>query len=463
MSTAVRQGTMLAIFFICIAASESFAQSCNDWPKDCKAIQALRERQTHKHIGTETYRCDTSLSGMGSVGLNGIDAAKRILQSAKLSEGFNNQKFMACLEEVDKTIVAHRKKDDKLLKEALLNAKLEGVSLDEIKKIFFSSESEYALRKEKIAAENPEAHWYRDYTLSGPYQAMEESLRGTRVVGLADGTRIEASKYERSGLDELQELKSPDAIFNFLKKRAFDDHAENTGAFPVSPRPVRSALTPAVAKLILFEILREKWKQQPDRVRALLGDLSLKFDYNNPGGDREMNLLSTSLHNGYFLGSTPENFPTRESVPKSSGTDCTAMIQRCQAQAGLTMSPGFKLLSSRVVSMARDPNSEAQFPEIAEYKSLYSVKPFACESELEPGDTVVFPGHAFVFQGYKRDARGSLQIATYEAIAGEYRSAGSTFREIYPGDACESPAFSSGGEKNAFVLRVKPQTGEKSE
>ncbi len=231
----------------------------------------------------------------------------------------------------------------------------------------------------------------------------------------------------------------------------------------MSPRPVRSALTPAVAKLILFEILREKWKQQPERVQDLLGKLSLKFDYNNPDGDRETTLQSTSLHNGYFLGSTPQHFPARESIPKSTGTDCTAMIQRCQTQAGLVTSPDFKLLSSRVVSMARDSDAEAQFPEIKEYKSLYSVKPYACESELEPGDTVVFPGHAFVFQGYKRDEKGNLQIATYEAIAGEYRSAGSTFREIYPGDACDSPAFSSSGEKNAFVLRVKQQPGETSQ
>lgn len=287
---------------------------------------------------------------------------------------------------------------------------------------------------------------------------MEESLRGTRMVRLSDGNPVEAVKYERSGLDELQELKTPEAIFKHLKMRAFEDQDDSNGAFPVSPRPTRSALTPAVAKLILFELIREKWKQQPEKVRELLEQISLKFDYNSPSGDREINLLSTSLHNGYFLGSTPDNFPSRESVPKSSGTDCTAMIQRCQKEAGLTTSPNFKLLSSRVVSMARDPNAESQFPEIAEYKALYSVKPYECESDLQPGDTVVFPGHAFVFQGYKRDAKGTLQIATYEAIAGEYRSAGSTFREIYPGDACESPAFSSSGEKNGFILRVKPQS-----
>ncbi|MBN8542322.1 MAG: hypothetical protein J0L82_18170 [Deltaproteobacteria bacterium] len=452
---AISVGFYSGLFF----NGEALAQSCKDWSTNCKSLQALRESQSHKHIGTKNYRCETSLSHMGSVGLTGIDAAKKILQSANLSGGFDNQKFMACLEDVDKTILSHRKKDDELLRGALEESKIVGVSLDELKAVFFSSESDYALRKEKIAADNPEAPWYRDYTLNGSYQAMEESLRGTRVVSLSDGTRVEAKKYERSGLDELQELRTPGAIFNHLKKRAFENQGESAAAYPVSPRTVRPAITPAVAKLILFEVLREKWKQQPDRVQALLGQVSLKFDYNNPNSERETNLLSTSLHNGYFLGSTPENFPTREAVPKSTGTDCTAMIQRCQKEAGLAMSPDFKLLSSRVVSMARDPNAEAQFPEIAEYKSLYSVRPYECEADLEPGDTVVFPGHAFVFQGYKRDAKGALQIATYEAIAGEYRSAGSTFREIYPGDVCESPAFSSGGEKNAYVLRVKPQIG----
>ncbi|MDZ4083529.1 MAG: hypothetical protein U1E10_11375, partial [Bdellovibrionales bacterium] len=95
MSDMFQSARLLAIFFSTVvaivvgsfAASEARAQSCKSWSTDCKSIQALRESQTHKHIGTSTYRCETSLSHFGSVGLSGIDAAKKILQSAEVSGG----------------------------------------------------------------------------------------------------------------------------------------------------------------------------------------------------------------------------------------------------------------------------------------------------------------------------------------------------------------------------------------
>jgi hypothetical protein len=48
-----------------------------------------------------------------------------------------------------------------------------------------------------------------------------------------------------------------------------------------------------------------------------------------------------------------------------------------------------------------------------------------------------------------------LQVSTFEAIAGEYRSAGTFFREMYDQDPCKPAVFSSGGQRDAVILRVK--------
>ena len=436
--------------------SVSFAGTCVDWSKQCKNIQKFRSEVRPKKSSNSETECKTC----GDVGkINGADQtaafAKSMISTIASAKNFDEKKFTSCLQNVDRRFHKLQIDDIAKLKKALFDAKVTSVTVDQLRKLFFDKDSVYTKQKDEIKNGNPEYFYFRDYTLNGPYQIMEESLRGTRVVTAPDGSVVSSTKYDRPVLDELSKFKSPTHVFKHLVARAEEISNPMTGGYQVSPNQAREALTPTVAKLILFEVFKDALRTEPKKIEELVQNLELKFDYLNPSGASAGSVLSASLHNGYFLGAGRENYPNLTSMPASVGIDCTSLIQRCQEEAGVQFPPEFKLLSSRVVSMVEDPMAEATFPEISIYKLLYSVEKLECEAQIEPGDSVVFNGHAFVFNGYKKDKRGLLQLSTYEAIAGEYRSAGEFFREIYGGDACESPVFSSAGERNAFILRVK--------
>ncbi|CAN5615758.1 hypothetical protein BH10BDE1_BH10BDE1_08720 [soil metagenome] len=447
----------LGVVFATVLLVGSVAQSaCESWASACQDIQTFRARQLMRPKRLADRVCAVDETTEKSNGpLSILKQTEKIAAVFASGKDFDAKKFASCLQDVDQRFSALQDADLKVLTKALADAKITGVTTEKLKTIFFDPESGYSKQKAAIKAANPDFFYLRDYTLSGPYQAMEESLRGTKSVTTPDGTVVTAPKYERSGLDQLTKLESASAILKFLEARAAESSLASNGGFPISPKSSRESMTPAVSKLILFELLKDAYSDQPEKLAAIAGQLTLKFDYENPNGDRPGSFISTSLHNGYFLGANPANFPTPGAVPSSVGVDCTAMIQKCQQDAGVQFPPDFKLLSSRVVSMFQDPEAEQQFPEIASYKRLYDVEKYECEAQLEAGDTIVFNGHAFVFNGYVKDKTGNLQVSTFEAIAGEYRSAGSFLREMYDQDPCKPAAFSSGGERNAVILRVK--------
>jgi hypothetical protein len=351
---------LLALFL----TSSSAYSACENWASTCQDIQGFRAKQLLRPARSAPAVCAVDETTAKSNSAISVQMQTEVVAAVMASgKEFDPKKFATCLQDVDRRFTELQDADLKVITEALSEANVTGVSMDKLKNLFFDPTSTYSKQKAAIKAAQADFFYFRDYTLSGPYQAMEESLRGTKSLTSPDGSVITAPKYERAGLDQLAKLDSASAILKFLEVRAAEGISPANGGFPVSPKPSREPLTPAVSKLILFEVLKDALSEKPEVLAGILSKLSLKFDYENPNGDRPGSSLSTSLHNGYFLGSSPGNYPKADAMPASVGIDCTAMIQKCQQDAGVVFPPDFKLLSSRVVSMFQDADAaEAQFP-----------------------------------------------------------------------------------------------------
>jgi hypothetical protein len=207
----------------------------------------------------------------------------------------------------------------------------------------------------------------------------------------------------------------------------------------------RSAITPTIAKFLLWEVIRNRIPKK-EYLKAVK-ELTLKFSYS----PRVPTMLSYTLHNGYFLGETKTDF-REDRLTDSNGLECGAFLQRCLAESGVEFPRKMRLLTPELADVGLMP-SKAK----GTYRKIFSGKPFSCEAELTPGDIIAFKGHTFVFAGYEPDASGVYQMVSYEAIGGEYRAVGRFHRKIYSNDnTCSDPKFHSGdSELPAAIIRIQ--------
>ena len=443
------------------ASAQSVPEGCGDWKDRCTRLDSFRASRVQATFAPPPGPCPPLSAGLSADAVP-IRQALRVLQVAPERPGpatasFKPESFMGCLKSEASTVRELQAADQKVIEAELRRLKIQQVSAPQLQELFFDPKSSYSLLKARIMAHQSPSDYYRRYALSGPFQNLEESMSGVRVDRAPDGSQLRMRKYERPALDEIAAAGSPEAELELLIRRSREVSGEMSGGFPISPDPSRSALTPTVAKLALFELIRDRLARKPAEQAAFLEKLRLKFDFEDPRSAVVKNPDFVTLHNGYFLGSMPEHYPGRSTGIQSSGFDCTALIQSCLGAAGVAFGPDFKILSSRLASLG-DTAAEARFSpdEMREYRRYFQSEPLECEGQLKPGDIVAFDGHAFVFGGYRKDASGKLRIQTFEAAAGEARSAGAFFREIYlNGDSCGPMHFTSSGRPVAArIIRV---------
>jgi hypothetical protein len=431
---------MQSLFFAMVSlicVTHASANECWSWGSACKNIQSLRELSLTEGPNTcavcvdrndpfpEVYREKT--------------VTNEIVQNLQKP---NTQIFMNCMKQEIRQVEDFQKSDIQVILSELKKRNINSVSREFLKDLVSNRESIFQKAKAKIVKMDGILYeQYRDFTLSGPIRQLEESIAGTVNPNMI--------KYQKPILDQFINSK-PSDIFNSLKGVASAQSADLMEGYPISQSSDRSALTPLIAKMILFEVLKDKVKNNPKELKPILRRIKLKFDFSDPYLQDINDTDTITLHNGYFLGATPANNPNSSKPFQSTGYDCTSIIQKCYSDAGVKFSPSFKLLSTRLTAMGSKEIEAEYGQEMKEYRKYFETTPFQCEAQLKAGDIVSFDGHAFVFAGYERDRTGKIQMVTYEGIAGEHRSVGKFYRQLY--DA----AGSCGGS------RLAPYTNQPS-
>jgi hypothetical protein len=418
-----RLQTLFIVFFSIMSATRASANECWSWGSSCKNIQATREA----NFADPPSTCATCVDRTDPFPEVIRDRAQSNDIVQKLQKA-STQVFMNCMKQEVQKIEEMQKNDIHVILAELEKRKINAVSRDFLKDIVANRNSVFQKAKAKmIKMAGIPFDQYRKFTLDGPIRQMEESIVGT--------VNPWVNRYQISILAQFKKSK-PDEIFNALKDVASTSDADLREEYSISNSRDRPALTPLVAKMILFEALKDKLKDNPKDLKAVLKKIKLKFDFLDPYNQDIDDPDTITLHNGYFMGATPANFPNQSKPFQSTGYDCTSLIQKCYSDAGMKFSSSFKLLSDRLTALG---SREEVFygPEMREYRKNFETIPFQCEAQLKVGDIVTFDGHSFVFAGYERDRTGKIQMVTYEGIGNEYRGVGKFYRQLYDGEgAC---------------------------
>lgn len=296
------------------------------------------------------------------------------------------------------------------------------ISRADLTRIFSDEQGAYARMLTKLYAwENEPLTFYRDYALRGQMNSLREAWTGVR----RDGKR----KFNRPLLDELAGLNDR-AIYRRMVAAAF--------ARPrvISSDPDRSVLTPSVAHLLLYEILRDRLDGQPERLRAFLNRTRLKYDIAAPYDAVLSDPDYVIIHDGYALGALAGQQPSDRRRYPSVGMDCTSFVESCVDPRD-PLSARYKLISTRLVALG-NPELESEFSpeEVRAYHERFESAPYCCPEQLRVGDIIATIGHAFVFGGMVKEADGRFRMVTYEALGGEYRTAGRFLRELPRVERC---------------------------
>ena len=373
--------------------------------------------------------------------------------------------FLACLDEVSQKVAGLQSADALAIQSMLSDLGIQSIGLQELRAISASPTSPLrrqlgaiveASRASRPGAGGPDFHYSNAwFTYSGPIVALLESLSGN-AYDPSKGSST-GPKYEVAGLTELAEHAAD--LRGFLIERMSVGYA--SGEFPISPQTRRSAITPTVAKYLLWEVIRQK--AGDDRQQAsLLEKLRLKFSYERPEWPAgkaidSRSVGSFSLHDGYFLGARTDF--SRPELGQSVGVECANYLKACLDRVAAKALPDaglvgkFRKLDLRSPELARF--GSARPPK--DYLALFTGEALRCEEQLKVGDLIAIDGHVLVFAGYAANSHGEYQLVTYESLGGEYRATGRFHREIYrDGASCADVKFHSGADdRPAAVVRLR--------
>ncbi|MGC3996424.1 MAG: hypothetical protein QM767_02370 [Anaeromyxobacter sp.] len=371
-----------------------------------------------------------------------------------LRAGFDRPRFLGCLARMEQEVRTLQRADVAVLERALAARGITGVEVSELDRLLLDPDDGVGRVRARLAqARLPQADYYRRYTLDGPLLQLQVAWTGG-APDARGGHRV----HDHGVAEELRAEPDGRAVLARLLGAAREAGRPRNADLAISSAPGRPALTPAVAKLILFELLRERLR--PADLRRVADQLRLKFDAGSPWSARVGDLDFVSVHAGYFRGAGPEHAPRASGAPASSGLDCTSVIQACLAEAGVGFPPGYRLLSE-VLARLDAPDAEARVarPEaVAPARERLAAAPLEREDQLWPGDVVAMPGHAFVLAGWERDAAGRWVAVTYEAVGGEHRAFARFIRELEPAGAGRcAPLRFRVGERLVQGTLVRPR------
>ena len=262
---------------------------------------------------------------------------------------------------------------------------------------------------------------YSKYVFMGPAIEVYTSLTG----GVEDidkgGNSIVYPVYQRAGLDILAEQENP---IDFLAFKLVSKDRK------IGFYSARENFSPGMTKIILFEALRQKARQEGEVAAFNQFAMKLKLGFRLPNNEAVSVDFQYTAHDGYFLGATYYDMMIYSAETQVS-FDCTSFVQFCAF--GLESFQRLKVITYDFVgvglqSTPKDPRQAKAMEAISE---VFHVKKLKCESQLVPGDMIVFRGHMMIFKGYERAKNGLIVLKTIEAVGGEKRSLDEFSRRIY--------------------------------
>lgn len=421
---------MLVWGLLILLSLQAQSKPCEMWTKTCADLQKFREAKAKAWAsGEECLAC----------GFSEPDPFKN-LADLSATKAFDRSKFFNCLESNRQTVSSLIEHDAKVIEDEMKRLEINSVSLDEIDALLNDASKPLARARDKLEKVTGFNRAYAKNASTGPIQSLTESYTGYRIHDYQSGG---IRKHDVSGREEI--LAAGKDVLSFLVKRMYE-HSGNSAQFLSRYSYNRQAVTGAMAKALLYEVLRDRLSAE--KQVALLKRLKLKFNVQDPFSDTIRDPDFVTLHNGFFLGAREANFPAKSKRVASMAFDCTSAIQTCLSKAGVGFSPDFKLLTSRLAYLKK-PEGDL-FQDAKNYEVYFDTQDYQCEEQLEPGDIIVSAGHAMVFAGYEKDRKGQWQMMTYEAAGDETREFGKFSKDIYFRGDCENVYF-----QNGRIVRVK--------
>ncbi len=510
--------------------------ACANWSaKSCAQVGDFRKQKiAGAPVTMVGFGCVDPNAGnsaqvvMGQYGTSTMGSSMTVAQKLSDSQpGFTRTKFLSCMHGVSDKLRDLQRQDTDLITKELKASGYTGINYAQVNWIFTSpastfvqsygqtqtsiSQIDYKLNKTKLGAATTgtlaDEAKFSKWALRGPYGTLKTAVfaQGTSRVN----PNLEIFKGPNGS--ELTPQQTVDRLTQ-IAQRGSDPM---NGGYEVEPNPSDNEVNPTTAKMILFEMLRQRllaptYKRadgsmgpDPANVKKLqetIWQLNLKFDHSEPycrmpgaegtdvGGlpvcsmpgsqngqhgtsktwqtPGDIDPMSVTIHNGYYYGSETLHDPTlAEPRSANQGFDCTSLISKCMRDSGLPMSAdgvAYLDLSSRVLSSINTKTpvtwlDPVETKSLAQAKKLFDAVDFECEAQLKPGDIIAFNGHALVFDGYKLDSAGRPQFTSLEAAGGPYRSVGNFYRDIYgSSNTCDWPDFGPELSKGQVkIIRVK--------
>ncbi len=439
-----------------IITGSVFANTCF---KTCEDIQQYRKETLRKYKRFQTYNYDR----------------RRIFQDLKFKEFqaiFHKKqvKFNKCITNVLDVAFDRRNEDLIYLAKYIQEVDLIKIPKKDQMRLLheiLGPDSFYSYFKSRhYKWETPFSH----YSFTGAATEVHSSLKNF-AYSRHEGHKVNLPVYKRVGYSILSEQKNP---FLYLYKKLFAKEIK------LKARYFDENFSPAVSKIILVEVIRQIARENNEihkfnefASKFLLG---MRLPENEINGENLNPDFEYSIHNGYFLGSKSFNMDINDKTTPMS-FDCTSLIQYCafgldsfdDAYSASTLdSPEFKFISSDFVNSFNGYEVKAEDSGSYSRKSIainnirkkFEVLPLFCESQLMPGDMIVFKGHMLIFQGYKKRDDGSIAFMTIEAEGSATRSIGNLDREIYAeGKNCSVFQWRRsqilGAKVQAYIARIK--------
>jgi len=502
------------------------APECAGWKqKSCAEVEAYRLERIRdvREVPPQGQACITSASAAGSspgtplLGEQaGLPGEMREIVNAlpDQSSGYSRQKFLGCLRGTVDKVNSLQKQDTELLVNELRNLGVTslsrtglGIFLDPNRGAFAKSYS--AARLGAYRATHPDQKEYSAYA-GGAYRGLIDAVTADTKSGKVVDPKLEIftdGRRQLSGGETFEQLV-------LIAQRGSDPM---NGGYPLKPAvlgdgngPVHE-INPTTAKLILFEMLRQKLltpppgKTTPDpqnvrKLQEIIWKINLKFDRTQPfcrlpagtgalaGGEQvcampgsdggqngavqvvsspyQIDPMAVTIHNGYFLGGEGLHDPTLDQpMSINRGIDCSYLVHKCLRESGVQLTdasmPRIELSSRVMTSLNMNPPLSTL--QAGEGQSLKRAREYLtgtdleCEAQLKPGDILAVDGHVVVFAGYQLDKLGKPQFTTFEAAGGETRGVNQYVRQIYTDNSCDFPYLTAKGRApgQIKIIRVK--------
>ena len=378
--------------------------------------------------------------------------------------------FTQCLESTMQEVETRRSSDRQNITNEISKLKLDQIPKDtqmQMLNALMSGDSFYRYFSEQHS-KGARGRVNSYFTFSGPALEMSTALKGeVSQNGLAKKV------YEQPGIDVLNQKENP---ILFLMERM------QSGQYQWQPSPQDQNFTPGMSKLILFELIRDfhhNNSQHSENYMQSFNEFAEKIQLGViiPNEEFEDDSSKTrfqyTINDGYFFSAKLNNIqPQPHSLPMS--LDCTSFLQLCAfGSDSFTKKPDpLKIVTADFIQayevsrgLKQAPNHSRGIQSIRTIQNNFNIEPLACETQLQKGDIVVYKGHTFVFDGYKKDENGRIRIKTIEALGNQDRTLGSFYRDIYDSN-CENFVWGRDDallepkkEREAYIVRFKnPKT-----